>query len=77
MPSSQPLVLADLADSTRAAAEAFIAAATAANTVPSFQTALTYWPAWLQLRYRRLLGDGALPPRLPCSLLSIPCQLLR
>lgn len=62
MPSSQPLVLAELADSTRAAAEAFIAAGTAANTVRSYQSALTYWSAWLRLRYRRSLGDGALPP---------------
>ncbi|MBF8757259.1 site-specific integrase [Pseudomonas guariconensis] len=62
MPSSQPLVLAELADSTRAAAEAFIAAGTAANTVRSYQSALTYWSAWLWLRYRRSLGDGALPP---------------
>ncbi|ERK99534.1 site-specific integrase [Pseudomonas sp. TYF_15] len=62
MPSSQPLVLAELADSTRAAAEAFIAAGTAANTVRSYQSALTYWSAWLRLRYCRSLGDGALPP---------------
>ncbi|AFK72713.1 phage integrase [Pseudomonas putida ND6] len=62
MLSSQPLVLAELADSTRAAAEAFIAAGTAANTVCSYQRALTYWSAWLRLRYRRSLGDGALPP---------------
>lgn len=39
MPSCQPLVLAELADSTRAAAEAFIAAGTAANTVRSNQSA--------------------------------------
>ncbi|EMV7338274.1 TPA: site-specific integrase [Pseudomonas aeruginosa] len=62
MPSSQPLVLTELADSTRAAAEAFIAAGTAANTVRSYQSALTYWSAWLRLRYRRSLGDGPLPP---------------
>lgn len=62
IPSSQALVLAELADSSRAAAEAFIAAGTAANTVRSYQSALGYWSAWLQLRYRRALGDGALPP---------------
>lgn len=62
MPSSSPLVLAELAASTRAAADAFIAAGTAANTVRSYQSALAYWSAWLQLRYRRALGDGALPP---------------
>lgn len=57
-----PLALHGLADSTRAAAEAFISAGTAANTVRSYQSALSYWSAWLQLRYRRSLGDGALPP---------------
>lgn len=56
------LALHGLADSTRAAAEAFISAGTAANTVRSYQSALSYWSAWLQLRYRRSLGDGALPP---------------
>lgn len=61
MPSSSPLVLAELAASTRAAADAFIAAGTAANTVRSYQSALAYWSAWLQLRYRRALGDGPLP----------------
>ncbi len=34
----------------------------AANTVRSYQSALTCWSSWLQLRYRRSLGDGALPP---------------
>ncbi|WP_410952975.1 site-specific integrase [Pseudomonas sp. S1(2024)] len=57
-----PLTLHELADTTRAAAEAFIAAGTAANTVRSYQGALAYWSAWLQLRYRRALGDAALPP---------------
>ncbi|WGV20552.1 hypothetical protein QIY50_25420 [Pseudomonas putida] len=38
MPSSQPLVLTELADSTHAAADAFIAAGTAANTVRSYQS---------------------------------------
>ncbi|MFJ2550107.1 site-specific integrase [Pseudomonas sp. NPDC087612] len=57
-----PLALHSLADSTRAAAEAFISAGTAANTVRSYQSALSYWSAWLRLRYHRSLGDGALPP---------------
>lgn len=57
-----PLAVHDLAQSTRAAAEAFIAAGTAANTVRSYRSALAYWAAWLQLRYGRALGDGALPP---------------
>ncbi|MDD2047749.1 site-specific integrase [Pseudomonas putida] len=57
-----PLALHGLADSTRAAAEAFIAAGTAANTVRSYRSALAYWAGWLQLRYGRALGEGALPP---------------
>ncbi|GFM55912.1 integrase [Pseudomonas cichorii] len=57
-----PLAPHKLADSTRAAAEEFIAAGTAANTARSYQSALAYWSAWLQLRYRRALGDNALPP---------------
>lgn len=57
-----PLALHELADTTRAAAEAFIAAGTAVNTVRSYRSALTYWAAWLRLRYDRALGDGALPP---------------
>jgi len=60
--SIPPLALHGLADSTRAAADAFIAAGTAANTVRSYRSALAYWAAWLQLRYGRALGDGALPP---------------
>lgn len=59
---SAPLALDVLAHNTRAAAEAFIAAGTAANTVRSYQSALAYWSAWLQLRYQRALGDAALPP---------------
>lgn len=59
---SAPLALDVLAHNTREAADAFIAAGTAANTVRSYQGALAYWSAWLQLRYRRALGDAALPP---------------
>lgn len=62
MPPETPLAVHELADSTRAAAEAFIAAGTAANTVRSYRSALTYWSAWLQLRYHRALGDSPLPP---------------
>jgi len=42
-------------------AAAFIAAGTAANTVRSYRSALTYWSAWLQLRYGQVLGDTPLP----------------
>lgn len=51
----------EIASSTQAAAEAFIAAGTAANTVRSYRSALAYWDAWLHLRYNQALGDGALP----------------
>ncbi|QEY71750.1 site-specific integrase [Pseudomonas denitrificans (nom. rej.)] len=44
-----------------AAAAAFVAAGTAANTLRSYRSALAYWAGWLQLRYRRHLDDGALP----------------
>jgi hypothetical protein len=58
-----PLAPHELAASTRAAAEAFIAAGTAANTVRSYQSALAYWSAWLRLRWpararRRCLAAG-------------------
>lgn len=56
-----PLALTELTQSTRAAVDAFMAAGTAANTVRSYQSALAYWSAWLQVRYQRTLGDGALP----------------
>ena len=40
-----------LANNAQEAAAAFIAAGTAANTLRSVRSALTYWSAWLQLRY--------------------------
>lgn len=51
-----------LALNAQEAAAAFIAAGTAANTVRSYRSALTYWSAWLQLRYGQALGDAPLPP---------------
>jgi integrase len=45
----------------QAAAAAFIAAGTAANTVRSYRSALAYWSAWLQLRYDQVLGHAPLP----------------
>jgi integrase len=56
-----PLELNWLADNAREAAQAFIAAGTAANTVRSYRSALAYWSAWMQLRYGRALGDSPLP----------------
>lgn len=56
-----PLRLDTLAEHAQQAAQAFIAAGTAANTVRSYRSALAYWSAWLRLRYGRALGDGALP----------------
>ncbi|HCF7008353.1 TPA: site-specific integrase [Pseudomonas aeruginosa] len=60
--SDSALLAADRLDAeARAAAAAFVAAGTAANTVRSYRSALAYWAGWLQLRYRRHLEDGALP----------------
>jgi integrase len=56
-----PLELNRLTDNAQQAAQAFIAAGTAANTVRSYRSALAYWSAWLQLRYGRALGDSPLP----------------
>ena len=50
-----------LAINAQEAAAAFIAAGTSANTVRSYRSALTYWSAWLQLRYGQALGDAPLP----------------
>ncbi|WP_237882419.1 site-specific integrase [Pseudomonas sp. PGPR40] len=51
-----------LALNAQEAAAAFIAAGTATNTVRSYRGALTYWSAWLQLRYGQALGEAPLPP---------------
>lgn len=56
-----PLDLHGLSANAEQAAAAFIAAGTAANTVRSYRSALTYWSAWLQLRYGLPLGNGPLP----------------
>lgn len=55
------LDMATLDAASRAAAAAFVAAGTAANTVRSYRSALTYWNAWLQGRYGYVLGDTPLP----------------
>ncbi|WP_460156801.1 site-specific integrase [Pseudomonas sp. S2_H10] len=56
-----PLEMHCLASNAQAAAAAFVAAGTAANTVRSYRSALAYWSAWLQLRYGQVLGDAPLP----------------
>jgi len=53
---------ARLDSASQAAAAAFVAAGTAANTVRSYRSALTYWAAWLQGRYGEALGPAPLPP---------------
>jgi integrase len=55
------LDLARLDAAGQAAAAAFVAAGTAANTVRSYRSALTYWTAWLHGRYGEPLGDAPLP----------------
>ena len=70
---TDPLALVDetpldphvLAIKSQEAAAAFIAAGTAANTVRSYRSALTYWSAWLQLRYGQALDNGPLPAAVP------------
>lgn len=59
--NESPLDLHFLALNAQEAASAFIAAGTAANTVRSYQSALTYWSAWLKVRYGQTLGNAALP----------------
>ncbi|MGA9220139.1 MAG: tyrosine-type recombinase/integrase [Pseudomonas graminis] len=59
--SETHLEVHSLTQSAQTAAEAFMAAGTAANTVRSYRSALTYWSAWLRLRFGTALGDGALP----------------
>ncbi|EJL05823.1 phage integrase [Pseudomonas chlororaphis subsp. aureofaciens 30-84] len=56
-----PLDPQSLALHAQETATAFIAAGTAANTVRSFRSALSYWSAWLTLRYGQVLGDAPLP----------------
>lgn len=53
-----PLDLATLDAASQAAAAAFVAAGTAANTVRSYRSALTYWSAWLRGRYGAGLGEA-------------------
>lgn len=55
-----PLSVHFLTESAHQAAQAFIASGTAANTVRSYRSALTYWSAWLRLRFGIALGDGPL-----------------
>jgi integrase len=55
------LDMATLDAASQAAAAAFMAAGTAANTVRSYRSALTYWSAWLQGRYAVVLGATSLP----------------
>lgn len=55
------LDLVTLDAASQAAAAAFVTAGTAANTVRSYRSALTYWTAWLHGRYGLSLGDAPLP----------------
>lgn len=56
-----PLSVHFLTGSAQQAAQAFVAAGTAANTVRSYRSALTYWSAWLRLRFGIALGNGPIP----------------
>lgn len=54
----------ELAQSAQRAINAFVAACAGTNTDRSYRSALSYWAAWLKLRYRRALDDGCLPPEI-------------
>lgn len=51
-----------LSQAAQDAVTEFLKAGTAPNTVRSYQSALTYWSAWLQVRYGLVLGDGPISP---------------
>lgn len=55
-----PLDAQTLSQESLEAAQAFSRAGIAANTVRSYQSALRYWAAWLQLRYGMSLTASAL-----------------
>lgn len=55
------LELDSLSQASQDAVSDFLKAGTAPNTVRSYQGALTYWSAWLQVRYGVALGDGPIP----------------
>lgn len=52
------LELDSLSQASQDAVSDFLKAGTAPNTVRSYQGALTYWSAWLQVRYGVALGMG-------------------
>ncbi|WDH32409.1 tyrosine-type recombinase/integrase [Pseudomonas chlororaphis] len=54
------LDLKALAENAKGTAAVFIDTAAPANTVRSYCSALTYWSAWLQLRYGQMLGSAPL-----------------
>jgi integrase len=56
------LQIDSLSQAAQDAVSEFLKAGTAPNTVRSYQGALTYWSAWLQVRYGLALGDGPIPP---------------
>jgi len=59
MPALLDVAMFDTA--SQAAVAAFVAAGTAANTVRSYRSALTYWTAWLHGRYGHSLGGAPVP----------------
>lgn len=60
--SAAALEADSLSQASQDAVTDFLKAGTAANTVRSYQGALIYWSAWLQVRYGVALGDGPIPP---------------
>ena len=69
-----PLSPGELGDAARAAAEEILVAGESANTVRSYQSAMRYWCAWVQARYRQPL---ALPVPTPMVIQFIVDHLAR
>lgn len=55
---------AELAQSAQAAVKALVTAVAGTTIDRSYRSALSYWAAWLKLRYHRALDDGGLPPEI-------------
>jgi integrase len=53
--SAEPLSHTELSDAARQAAEEILVAGQSENTVRSYRSALRYWCAWAQARYRQTL----------------------
>jgi integrase len=62
LPSAPTLSPSELSDAARQAAEEILIAGQAENTVRSYRSALRYWCAWAQARYRQPLAPPVSVP---------------